>query len=42
MGDYDTVIVGRRGVPGTKAFFSESVSSKIFHYARNCAVWVVE
>lgn len=25
-----------------KAFFSGSVSGKIFHHAKNCAVWVVE
>jgi nucleotide-binding universal stress UspA family protein len=41
-GKYDTVVVGRRGVSATKAFFAGSVSGKIFHHARNCAVWVQE
>jgi nucleotide-binding universal stress UspA family protein len=41
-GKYDTVIVGRRGLSGAKGFFSGSVSSKIVHHAKNCAVWVVE
>ena len=41
-GDYDTVVVGRRGLSGAKEFFAGSVSNKIVHHARNCAVWVVE
>lgn len=41
-GKYDTVVVGRRGLSGTKAFFSGSVSNKIVHHAKNCAVWVVD
>jgi nucleotide-binding universal stress UspA family protein len=41
-GEYDTVIVGRRGLSGAKGFFVGSVSSKILHHAKNCAVWVVE
>jgi len=38
--DYDTIVVGRRGVSG--AFFFGSVSDKIVKYARNCAVWVID
>jgi len=41
-GRYDTVIIGRRGLSGAKGFFSGSVSNKIVHHAKNCAVWVVE
>lgn len=41
-GEYDTVVVGRRGLSGTKAFFSGSVSNKIVQHAKNCAVWVIE
>jgi len=38
--NYDTIVVGRRGVSG--AFFFGSVSDKVVKYARNCAVWVVD
>jgi len=41
-GNYDTVIVGRRGLTGAKGFFTGSVSNKIVHHAKDCAVWVVE
>lgn len=41
-GRYDTVIVGRRGLSGAKGFLSGSVSNKIVHHAKSCAVWVVE
>ena len=41
-GEYDTVVIGRRGLSGTKAFFSGSVSNKIVQHAKDCAVWVVE
>jgi len=38
--NYDTIVVGRRGVSG--AFFFGSVSDKVVKYARNCAVWVID
>ena len=41
-GKYDTVVMGRRGLSGTKAFFAGSVSNKIIQHAKNCGVWVVE
>ncbi|HIC92363.1 MAG TPA: universal stress protein [Syntrophaceae bacterium] len=41
-GKYDTIIVGRRGLTATKAFFFGSISSKIVQHAKNCTVWVVE
>lgn len=41
-GRYDTIVVGRRGLTATKAFFFGSISSKIIQHAKNCTVWVVE
>lgn len=41
-GKYDTIIVGRRGLTATKAFFFGSISSKVVQHAKNCTVWVVE
>jgi nucleotide-binding universal stress UspA family protein len=37
-----TIVLGRRGLSGAKKILLGSVSSKIVHYARNCAVTVVE
>lgn len=39
---FGTVVVGRRGVSREEEFLFGSVSSRIIHHARNCAVWVVE
>jgi nucleotide-binding universal stress UspA family protein len=39
-GNYDTVVVGRRG--GSGAFFFGSISDKVIKYARNCAVWIID
>ena len=39
--DYDTVVIGRRGVTKAEEFLFGSVSSKIVHHAKECAVWVV-
>ncbi len=39
-GDYDTVVVGRRGMG--RAFFMGSVSTKIVNNLRNCTIWVVD
>lgn len=41
-GKYDTIVVGRRGLTATKAFFFGSISSKIIQHAKNCTVWLVE
>lgn len=41
-GDYDTVVVGRRGLSAASSLIFGSVSNKIVHNLRNCAVWVVE
>ncbi len=41
-GRYGTVVVGRRGVTKAEEFLFGSVSNKIIHHAKDCAVWVVE
>lgn len=41
-GGYGTVVVGRRGMTKEEEFLFGSVSSRVVHDARNCAVWVVE
>jgi nucleotide-binding universal stress UspA family protein len=41
-GRYGTIVVGRRGLTGTKKILLGSISSKIVHYAKDRAVTVVE
>lgn len=41
-GGYGTLIVGRRGLTKGEEFLFGSVSSKLVHNARDCAVWVVQ
>jgi nucleotide-binding universal stress UspA family protein len=41
-GEYDTVVVGRRGLSATAAFVLGSVSNKIVQNIKNCTVWIVE
>ncbi len=41
-GGYGTIVVGRRGMSKEEEFLFGSVSSRVVHHARNCAVWVVE
>lgn len=41
-GHYGTLVVGRRGVTKAEEFLFGSVSNKIIHHAKDCAVWVVE
>jgi len=41
-GRYGTLVVGRRGVTKAEEFLFGSVSNKIIHHAKDCAVWVVE
>ncbi len=40
--NYDTVVVGRRGLSATTAFVLGSVSNKIVQNMKDCTVWVVE
>lgn len=42
QGGYGTVVVGRRGVSRAEEFLFGSVTTKVTHLARNCAVWVVQ
>lgn len=39
--DADTVVVGRQGISASEEFLFGSVSNRIMHLARRCAVWVV-
>lgn len=40
-GEYDTVVVGRRGISKAEEFLFGSVSNKVVHYSSNCTVWVI-
>ena len=42
QGEYDTVVVGRRGLSATASFVLGSVSSKIVQNIKNRTVWIVE
>ncbi len=39
---YGTIVVGRRGMSKAEEFLFGSISNKIVHYAKDCAVWVIE
>ncbi len=41
-GRHGTLVVGRRGVTKGEEFLFGSVSSKLVHNAKDCAVWVVQ
>ncbi|MDP3427335.1 MAG: universal stress protein, partial [Humidesulfovibrio sp.] len=41
-GGFGTLVVGRRGLTNSEVFLFGSVSSKLVHNAKNCAVWVVQ
>lgn len=41
QGNYDTIVVGRRGISMIQEFFIGRVSNKVIHQARDKAVWVV-
>jgi nucleotide-binding universal stress UspA family protein len=40
-GDYDTIVVGRRGLSKVQEFFMGRVSNKVIHLAKDKTVWVV-
>jgi nucleotide-binding universal stress UspA family protein len=42
LGNYQTLILGRRGISRVKEFFLGSVSTKVVREVRGCAVCVVE
>ncbi len=39
--EYDTIVMGRRGLSGVKDFFIGRVSNKVIHIARKHHIWVV-
>jgi nucleotide-binding universal stress UspA family protein len=39
--DYSTIVIGRHGLSRKEEFLFGSISNKIVHHARDCAVWVV-
>jgi nucleotide-binding universal stress UspA family protein len=36
-----TIVVGRQGISRSEEFLFGSISSRIVHHARDCAVWIV-
>lgn len=40
-GNYDTIVMGRRGTGGAAALFIGSVTSKVVHHVKGCTVTVV-
>jgi nucleotide-binding universal stress UspA family protein len=41
-GKYDTVVMGRRGLTGIKQFIAGSVTNKMFQFAQNVTLIIVE
>ncbi|WP_028574127.1 universal stress protein [Desulfonatronovibrio hydrogenovorans] len=41
-GQYDTLVMGRRGVSGMEKLFLGSISNKIVKSIKNCSVWVID
>jgi len=41
-GGFGTLVVGRRGLSKGEEFLFGSVSTRLVHNAKNCAVWVVQ
>jgi nucleotide-binding universal stress UspA family protein len=41
-GEYETIVVGRRGVSKREEFLFGSVSNSVVREAKGCAVWVIE
>lgn len=41
-GNYDTIVVGRRGLSAAASFVLGSVSNKIVQNIKDCTVWIVE
>ena len=42
LGNYETLVLGRRGLSRVREFFMGSISTKVVREARGCAVCVVE
>jgi nucleotide-binding universal stress UspA family protein len=41
-GDYDTVVMGKRGKSRIQTFLTGSVTEKVFRHAKVKAIWVIE
>ncbi len=41
QGDYETIVLGRRGLSQVRTFFIGRVTNKVIHMARDRTVWVV-
>jgi nucleotide-binding universal stress UspA family protein len=41
-GDYDTLVLGRRGVSGVEKFLFGSISNKVLNAVQDCTVWIVD
>ena len=41
-GKYDTILMGRRGLTGIKQFVAGSITNKMFHFAQDITLVVVE
>ncbi|WP_045211167.1 universal stress protein [Desulfonatronovibrio magnus] len=41
-GQYDTLVIGRRGVTGMEKILLGSISSKIVKSIKNCSVWIID
>lgn len=41
-GDYDTIVMGKRGMSRVKSFLVGSVTEKVFRHSKGMAVWVIE
>ena len=41
LGDFGTIVVGRRGLSGVREFFMGRVSNKVMRLTTKCAVWVI-
>ncbi|MFW5730785.1 MAG: universal stress protein [Desulfonatronovibrionaceae bacterium] len=41
-GQYDTLVMGRRGVTGMEKILLGSISSKIIKSIKNCSVWIID
>jgi nucleotide-binding universal stress UspA family protein len=41
-GDYDTVVMGKRGKSPIQTFLTGSVTEKVFRHAKVNAIWVIE
>ena len=42
IGNYDTLVIGKRGQSAYKRFLKGSVTEKVVRYAKGRAVWVIE